>query len=79
MSQAELRGLKVLPPHGVWVAEATSSREDSVQVICITSIQDNNLSLEICHRKGVFFVNLSIEKYMYSELLKIRAFRISIM
>ena len=27
MSQAELRGLKVLPPHGVWVTEAISRAE----------------------------------------------------
>ena len=27
MSQAELRGLKVLPPHGVWVTEANKEHD----------------------------------------------------
>ena len=36
---AELRGLKVLPPHGAWVTEATAARTDLYKDIEVSDLR----------------------------------------
>ena len=51
MSQAELRGLKVLPPHGVWVTEAIRCSDSEGKPSALPSI-DLAATMSINNKTG---------------------------